>query len=331
MFYTPSPEPTYYPRHYAYSPKYYTDDIHASYPASSSSSSQSQRYPHPTMRRSHTVGSPYVPEYDEYAYDSSDAEPYSRMPHTYAWVLDQQIADMLKENEETVRWVHEQQARDIAREQVAYRILSSGRRRAGAAAHPTFEELLLHRPEVRARWTESERRWKRWEHEAEETFQEELQRLQEYRRQTERHRAAYERRKRIEEERERARREREREVLKSQRREAEREAGQRYEARWAELLSSSGTLGFRDIPWPMFSQPRSSQDISPSKVAMFVLSPLHPGESRRDKIRNALKRWHPDRFGRLSARVEEAEREAVEEAVGIVARCLNDLLERQSQ
>lgn len=330
MFYTPSPEPTYYPRHYAYSPKYYSDDIRTSFPAASSSSSSQSRYPqHPSMRRSHTVGAPYAaPDYDaEYGgYDSSDAEPYARMPHTYAWVLEQQIAEMLKENEETVRWVHEQQSRDVAREQIAFRLLASGRR-----AFPTFEQLLLHRPDVRARWTESERRWKRWEHEAEATFQDELRRLQEHRRQTERHRAAYERRKRVEEERERIRRERERETLKSQRREAEREAGRRYEARWAELLSSEETLGFRDIPWPMFSQPKSLEEITPSKVAMFVLSPLHPGESRRDKIRNALKRWHPDRFGRLAARVEEAERETVEEGVGIVARCLNDLLERQSQ
>ncbi|RDX45640.1 hypothetical protein OH76DRAFT_936389 [Lentinus brumalis] len=328
MFYTPSPEPTYYPRHHTYSPKYHgTDDIHTSYRASSSSSSQS-RYPHPSMRRSHTVGTQYVPGY-EYGYGSSDAEPYTRMPHTYAWVFEQQIAEMLKENEETVRWVHEQQqSRETARDQLEFRILASGRR-----AFPTFEELLLHRPEVRARWTDSERRWKRWENEAEDTFQEEVRRLQEYRRQTERHRAAYERRKRVEEERERVRREREREreALKSQRREAEREAGNRYEARWTELLSSSETLGFHDVPWPMFSQPRSLQDITPAKVAMFVLSPLHPGESRRDKIRNALKRWHPDRFGRISARVEEADREAIEEGVGIVARCLNDLLERHSQ
>ena len=42
------------------------------------------------------------------------------------------------------------------------------------------EVHCLHRPEVRAKSTESERRWKGWEHEAEETFQEELQRLQEY-------------------------------------------------------------------------------------------------------------------------------------------------------
>ncbi|KAI0737531.1 hypothetical protein C8Q80DRAFT_1115060 [Daedaleopsis nitida] len=119
--------------------------------------------------------------------------------------------------------------------------------------------------------------------------------------------------------------------MRSRRQEAERDAGRRYEARWAALLSSEETLGFRDIPWPMFSQPRALRDITPTKVSLFVLSPLHPGETRREKIRNALKRWHPDRFGRLSSRMEEADKEAVEEGVGIVVRCLNDLLERESQ
>ena len=322
MFYTPSPEPAYYPRHpYPHSSKYYRDDLYST--ASSSSSPRS--HPQPSMRRSHTVGTPYVPDYDyDYGYDASDAEPFARMPHTYAWVLEQQFADMAKANDETVRWVYAQQACDTLRTQLAHRIVATARR----GGFPSWEELLLHHPEARARWAESERRWKRWERDAEDTIEDELQRLQEYRRQTERHRAAYERRRRMEEEKERARREREREAARSRKHE---DAGRRYESRWAALLSSSETLGFRDIPWPMFSQPRSLDDISPSKVALFVLSPMHPGETRRDKIRNALKRWHPDRFGRLSSRVEEADKEAIEEGVGIVVRCLNDLLERESQ
>ncbi|KAI1791341.1 hypothetical protein LXA43DRAFT_889482 [Ganoderma leucocontextum] len=127
------------------------------------------------------------------------------------------------------------------------------------------------------------------------------------------------------------RREREREAVRARRMEREREAGRRYQARWGELLSSEGTLGFRDVPWPMFSQPKSLEGLSPAKVTMFVLSPLHPGETRREKIRNALRRWHPDRFGRLAGRIDEAEKEAIEEGAGIVARCLNDLLERESQ
>ncbi|KAI0644407.1 hypothetical protein C8Q79DRAFT_894220, partial [Trametes meyenii] len=87
-------------------------------------------------------------------------------------------------------------------------------------------------------------------------------------------------------------------------------------------------LGFRDIPWPVFSQPQALDELAPAKVTRFVLSPLHPGETRREKVRTALRRWHPDRFGRVLARVGEEDREAVEEGVGIVVRCLNGMLER---
>lgn len=335
MFYAPTPEGVYYPRHYSHSLKHTHEDILASYP-SSSSSSASPRAHHQTyssMRRSRTVGgAPYSPDYDyDFDYDPSDADPCVRLPHTYAWVLEQQIADMVKQNDETVRWVHEQQARDTLHEQVALRLL------AGRRSNHTHTALdARYSARGAAAWAESaererERRWKRWEREAEFTVQDELRRLQAHRREAERHRAAYERRKRAEEEKERIRREWERETVRARREEREREAGRRYQARWGELLSSEGTLGFRDIPWPTFSQPKALEGLSPAKVAMFVLSPLHPGETRREKIRNALRRWHPDRFARLAGRIEEAEKEAIEEGVGIVARCLNDLLERESQ
>ena len=331
MFYAPTHEGVYYPRHHAHSFKHTREDLLASYPSSSSSNGtpRAHHQTHASMRRSRTVGgTPYSPDYSfdyDCDYDPSDADPCVRLPHTYAWVLEQQIADMVKQNDETVRWVHEQQARDTLREQVALRLLAGRRNSHGA---------LDARARAAAAWAESaerERRWKRWEREAEFTVQDELRRLQAHRRDAERHRVAYERRKRAEEEKERIRREWERDVVRARREEREREAGRRYQARWGELLSSEGTLGFRDIPWPTFSQPKALEGLSSAKVAMFVLSPLHPGETRREKIRNALRRWHPDRFARLAGGIEEAEKEAIEEGVGIVARCLNDLLERESQ
>ncbi|PCH43520.1 hypothetical protein WOLCODRAFT_33841, partial [Wolfiporia cocos MD-104 SS10] len=88
-------------------------------------------------------------------------------------------------------------------------------------------------------------------------------------------------------------------------------------------------LTFGAIPWPMFSTPLMVEDITPARVAMFILSPMHSeAQSRKDKIRAALKRWHPDRFGRLLVRVEEHDRESVTEGVGVVVRCLNNLLAR---
>jgi hypothetical protein len=123
----------------------------------------------------------------------------------------------------------------------------------------------------------------------------------------------------------------------------------RYEAGWAALMScpaapasgtttpkhesdglaqqASGSLRFSSIPWPMNPPPSTPTDITAALVSAFVLSSAHSAElSRRERVRAALLRWHPDRFGRFLERVEQAERADVEGAVGIVARCLNELL-----
>ncbi|KIP08467.1 hypothetical protein PHLGIDRAFT_18913 [Phlebiopsis gigantea 11061_1 CR5-6] len=83
------------------------------------------------------------------------------------------------------------------------------------------------------------------------------------------------------------------------------------------------------VPWPLLSEPRSVEEIRSARVTMFVLSPHHSqGQTTKDRVRSALRRWHPDRFGRILARVKEEDRPQVEVGVGIVVRCLNDLLER---
>jgi len=51
---------------------------------------------------------------------------------------------------------------------------------------------------------------------------------------------------------------------------------------------------------------------------------------QKERIKSALRRWHPDRFGRVLGRVDEKDKEAVERGVGIVARCLNDLLAQEN-
>ncbi|CDO77624.1 hypothetical protein BN946_scf184946.g17 [Trametes cinnabarina] len=313
------PDTAYYKHqpHPPYSPKHYHNDRASFSGRASTSHSSATQHAYPSMRRSHTLGSPYGPA-DE------DASAWQHMAKTCAWVLEQQFAQMAEQNEEDVRWIREQQERDRMREQVVFRIIASGRR-----GWPAVEEVLY--SDRYAGLERSERRRRRWEEEVELSFEEEMRRLNAYRRECERYRAAYEKRKRAEEETERAHRERERAALKARREEAERDAQEVYEARWTELLSTLESLGFRDIPWPMFSQPRTLDEITSARVTRFVLSPLHPGETRRDKVRNALRRWHPDRFGRVLARVDEGEKETVEEGVGIVVRCLNDLLARENQ
>ncbi|KAI0093375.1 hypothetical protein BDY19DRAFT_923445 [Irpex rosettiformis] len=83
------------------------------------------------------------------------------------------------------------------------------------------------------------------------------------------------------------------------------------------------------MPWPMISPPHEVDDIRPARVAMFILSAQHSeGLSMKERVKNALRRWHPDRFSRLLARVSDEDKEKVEEGAGIVARCLSNLLER---
>lgn len=105
-----------------------------------------------------------------------------------------------------------------------------------------------------------------------------------------------------------------------------------YENRWATLQVSQGErLTFHTIPWPLVYTPSSPSSISNANIAFFLLSPLHSAnKSRRERIREAMQRWHNDKFDpRILPRVIERDRDAVKEGVDVVVRCLNDLLTRQ--
>ncbi|KDN47267.1 hypothetical protein RSAG8_03746, partial [Rhizoctonia solani AG-8 WAC10335] len=103
-----------------------------------------------------------------------------------------------------------------------------------------------------------------------------------------------------------------------------------YELRWSALsvASSNQPIGFRDIPWPLLRTPTGPESITPQAVGAFILSPLHSQDkSRKERLRNAMLRWHSDKFeGRWMTRIEEDERPKVKEAVGAVARCLTELM-----
>ncbi|KAH6913977.1 hypothetical protein BKA70DRAFT_1260046 [Coprinopsis sp. MPI-PUGE-AT-0042] len=89
-------------------------------------------------------------------------------------------------------------------------------------------------------------------------------------------------------------------------------------------------LTFEDIPWPLTVPPTSVEDITPEVIAGFLLSPAHSRAiGIKERLRSAQLRWHPDRFRRLLPRVDESDKVAVEEGAGIVARCLNELMERE--
>ncbi|CAE6466155.1 unnamed protein product [Rhizoctonia solani] len=103
-----------------------------------------------------------------------------------------------------------------------------------------------------------------------------------------------------------------------------------YELRWSALSVASSTqpIGFRDIPWPLLRIPTGPEAITPQAVGAFILSPLHSQDkSRKERLRNAMLRWHSDKFeGRWMARIEEEDRPKVKEAVGAVARSLTELM-----
>ena len=100
-----------------------------------------------------------------------------------------------------------------------------------------------------------------------------------------------------------------------------------YESRWA-AMGSTTELRFRSIPWPVMTPISSPDMLLPIHIAAFILHPLHSqGKSRKDRLREALLRWHPDRFeAKWLNKVVEEERASVQEGVGCVVRALNDLL-----
>jgi hypothetical protein len=71
--------------------------------------------------------------------------------------------------------------------------------------------------------------------------------------------------------------------------------------------------------------------LRPEAIREFLLSPAHSSEvSSKDRIRAALRRWHPDKFARLLGLVVESDKEDVADGAGIVVRCLNEMLEREN-
>jgi hypothetical protein len=188
--------------------------------------------------------------------------------------------------------------------------------------------------EEAARREEEERKWA--EEEAARRHAEEQLRLQaevEWWREVER--------RRLEEEEERLRWEWEM-FLRVQAAEAERpqqeaEALQIYEAKWGALLRpgkgqvvvAPRSLGFGDVPWPLFGAVGSVEDVTWPRVREFVFHPQRSsvqGTYKAKSIRLELLRWHPDKFERnVLDKIVEGDREAVKEAAGNVARFLTEL------
>lgn len=133
------------------------------------------------------------------------------------------------------------------------------------------------------------------------------------------------------------------------------EARAHYEVRWKELLAGleiETELRFPDIPWPVLvvdigptldtkgkrAARLEVEDLTVDAVSAFLLPGGRPADSsskdkdaikkeRRDKLRETMLRFHPDKFeGRVMRHVREKDKELVREAVGRITRAINDLL-----
>ncbi|KAG8743447.1 hypothetical protein FRC10_012026 [Ceratobasidium sp. 414] len=112
-----------------------------------------------------------------------------------------------------------------------------------------------------------------------------------------------------------------------------------YDTRWAQLRAEQaqpGELAFTDLPWPSYPPPKlplSPEALSKQAISAFLLSPLHSiGKPRRQRLREALLLYHPDRFvAKWMGLIWEKDAPPVQEAVGRVARVLTGLVEEGDQ
>ena len=114
-----------------------------------------------------------------------------------------------------------------------------------------------------------------------------------------------------------------------------------YEDRWrASLLigrkSSSDALEDQDqgirfggVAWPVGRCVESPDDLTAGAVREFVLSPLRGKDTtpskRKDRIRQLLLRYHPDKTAFLLSRVAEEEKDRVREGINNVFMSLKSL------
>ncbi|KAH9026268.1 hypothetical protein EDB83DRAFT_2230443 [Lactarius deliciosus] len=104
-----------------------------------------------------------------------------------------------------------------------------------------------------------------------------------------------------------------------------------HDNKWRQLKDSDN-LGWNSFAWPVFRRPSEPEEMTTSAIGAYVLSKYAPDantKSSKDRVKDHIKRWHPDKFEtRILPRVAEDEREKVKAGAGVVVRGLNELLNR---
>lgn len=104
-----------------------------------------------------------------------------------------------------------------------------------------------------------------------------------------------------------------------------------HEKMW-QRIPTLDMLSWSSFAWPMLKRPNTPEDLTTTAISAYVLNPNYPTDkSDKDRIKEHIRRWHPDRFEtKLLPKVRSDERETVQEGAGYVVRSLNELLTRSS-
>ena len=105
-----------------------------------------------------------------------------------------------------------------------------------------------------------------------------------------------------------------------------------HERQW-NSIATKDSLRWNNFPWPMLKVPSIPDEITYTAIHAYLGSPhyLEKDRSQKDRVKDHIKRWHPDRFEtKLLPKVAEEDREKVQEGAGVVLRTLNELLMRSN-
>jgi hypothetical protein len=103
-----------------------------------------------------------------------------------------------------------------------------------------------------------------------------------------------------------------------------------HENKWRQLKDSDN-LGWNSFAWPVFKRPSEPEEMTTHAISAYIMSKYAPGATKtpKDRIKDHLKRWHPDKFEtRILPGVADEEREKVKIGAGVVVRGLNELLNK---
>lgn len=289
--------------------------------------------PHPSVdrrqRRSHMR---------KHTRSSSDATsvdtPWQQTAEAYEWVVQEECFKRRRSPIKTEEWVREQQRlfRHQEYRTEDYNYFNSSRPFGSSYGKENWEDLAYDFGVEAEDWMRQQERARRLAQEREKArarIQEEVRRIEarfQQKREAERRAREDERRRAYAEIQEKEKKDRAKldKLIMG--------AWTSYERRWATLAATSEALEFKTIPWPVIIPPRDTGDITRDAIVAFLFSSVHSTtQTRKDRIRSAQLRWHPDRFGRFLGRIVDKERAKVEEGVGIVARCLNELMEKEKE